>query len=181
MRILWKYLKPQQMLIFYSLLAAGVAQLLSLIDPVIFGKIIDDYANNPNRLPQSELINGVLKWLSIAIGVALLARVFKSVQEYLTRMAVARFGMQIFNDGLRQTLRLSFQEFEESRSGETLSILQKSKNRYRAFCYIFHQHSIFQHRRYWFFDMVQRHEKLDVDTSVCHWHFGVGRLDGYAF
>lgn len=127
MRILWKYLKPQQMLIFYSLLAAGVAQLLSLIDPVIFGKIIDDYANNPNRLPQSELINGVLKWLSIAIGVALLARVFKSVQEYLTRMAVARFGMQIFNDGLRQTLRLSFQEFEESRSGETLSILQKVK------------------------------------------------------
>lgn len=127
MRILWKYLKPQQMLIFYSLLAAGVAQLLSLIDPVIFGKIIDDYANNPNRLPQSELINGVLKWLGIAIGVALLARVFKSVQEYLTRMAVARFGMQIFNDGLRQTLRLSFQEFEESRSGETLSILQKVK------------------------------------------------------
>src|SRR5690606_22661486 len=37
------------------------------------------------------------------------------------------FGMQIFNEGLRQTLRLSFQEFEESRSGETLSILQKVK------------------------------------------------------
>jgi ATP-binding cassette subfamily B protein len=35
--------------------------------------------------------------------------------------------MQIFNDGLRQTLRLSFQEFEESRSGETLSVLQKVK------------------------------------------------------
>src|SRR5690606_10016731 len=48
-------------------------------------------------------------------------------QEYTTRQAVARFGMQIFNDGLRQTLRLSFQEFEESRSGETLSVLQKVK------------------------------------------------------
>jgi ATP-binding cassette subfamily B protein len=35
--------------------------------------------------------------------------------------------MQIFNDGLHQTLRLSFQEFEESRSGETLSVLQKVK------------------------------------------------------
>jgi len=33
--------------------------------------------------------------------------------------------MQIFNDGLKQTLRLSFQEFEEQRSGETLSVLQK--------------------------------------------------------
>lgn len=108
-------------------MAAGVAQLLSLLDPVIFGKIIDDYANNPQQLPQEDLINGVLKWLGIAVAVALLARVFKSLQEYLTRKAVALFGMQIFNEGLRQTLRLSFQEFEESRSGETLSILQKVK------------------------------------------------------
>ena len=42
-------------------------------------------------------------------------------------MVVAGFGKQIFTDGLRQTLRLSFQEFEESRSGETVSILQKVK------------------------------------------------------
>jgi len=127
MRTLWQYLRPQRLLIVYALLAAGAAQLLNLIDPVIFGKIIDEYANNPNELPQAELINGVLKWLGLAIGVALLARIFKSVQEYISRKAVARFGMQIFNDGLRQTLRLSFQEFEESRSGETLSILQKVK------------------------------------------------------
>ncbi len=33
--------------------------------------------------------------------------------------------MQIFNDGLKQTLRLSYQEFEGQRSGETLSTLQK--------------------------------------------------------
>src|SRR5688500_19031994 len=57
----------------------------------------------------------------------MLARLAKAFQEYTTRLAVARFGMQIFNDGLRQTLRLSFQEFEESRSGETLSVLQKVK------------------------------------------------------
>jgi ATP-binding cassette subfamily B protein len=35
--------------------------------------------------------------------------------------------MHIFNEGLKQTLRLNFQEFEESRSGETLSVLQKVK------------------------------------------------------
>jgi ABC-type cobalamin transport system ATPase subunit len=32
--------------------------------------------------------------------------------------------MQIFNDGLRQTLRLSFSEFELQRSGETLSTIR---------------------------------------------------------
>jgi ATP-binding cassette subfamily B protein len=127
MRILWQYLKPHQALVFFSLLLAGVAQLLSLIDPIIFGKIIDDYASNPRNLPQNELVKGVLIWLGIAVAVATVARVAKAFQEYTTRLAVARFGMQIFNEGLRQTIRLSFQEFEESRSGETLSVLQKVK------------------------------------------------------
>ncbi|HUQ97187.1 MAG TPA: ABC transporter transmembrane domain-containing protein, partial [Chitinophagaceae bacterium] len=127
MQILWRYLKPHKPLLFITLLLAAIAQLLSLVDPVIFGKIIDTYADNPAHLPQNELVRGVLFWLSIAIGVAMLGRLAKSFQEYTTRLAVARFGMQIFNDGLRQTLRLSFQEFEESRSGETLSVLQKVK------------------------------------------------------
>lgn len=127
MRILWKYLQPHKTLIFVSLILAAVAQLLSLIDPVIFGKIIDNYANNKQQKPENELIKGVSFWLIIAIVIALLARLAKAFQEYTTRLAVARFGMQIFNDGLRQTLRLSFQEFEESRSGETLSVLQKVK------------------------------------------------------
>lgn len=127
MRILWSYLKPQRKLILLSLLLATVAQLLTLIDPIIFGKIIDDYATNPGDREQSQLVRGVLSWLLIAVGVALAARLAKAFQEYTTRLAVARFGMQIFNDGLKQTLRLSFQEFEESRSGETLSILQKVK------------------------------------------------------
>jgi len=127
MRILWQYLKAERLTILLSLVFAALAQLLSLIDPIIFGKIIDEYATNPNKLPQNELVTGVLKWLGIAVGIALLARLAKAAQEYTTRLAVAKFGMQIFNDGLRQTLRLSFQEFEESRSGETLSILQKVK------------------------------------------------------
>lgn len=127
MRILWRYLKPQRKLILLSLLLATVAQLLTLIDPIIFGKIIDDYATNPGGREQSQLVQGVLFWLMVAVLVALAARLAKAFQEYTTRLAVARFGMQIFNDGLKQTLRLSFQEFEESRSGETLSILQKVK------------------------------------------------------
>ncbi|MBC7901790.1 MAG: ABC transporter ATP-binding protein [Gemmatimonadaceae bacterium] len=127
MRILWKYLKAHRPLLLFSLLLAAVAQLLNLIDPIIFGKIIDDYANKKDSLPREELVNGVLFWLAVAIGVALLARIAKAFQEFTTRLAVAKFGMQIFNDGLRQTLRLSFQEFEESRSGEALSVLQKVK------------------------------------------------------
>jgi ATP-binding cassette subfamily B protein len=125
MKILWKYLKPQQWIIILALALAGVSQLLNLIDPIIFGKIIDDYAIKPGNRTENELVTGVLFWLGVAIAIALLARVARSFQEYFTRLAVQKFGMQIFNDGLKQTLRLSFQEFEEQRSGETLSVLQK--------------------------------------------------------
>ena len=125
MAILWKYLQPQRWLILLSLALAGISQLLSLVDPLIFGKIIDEYATQPGRRTEDELVKGVLWWLGVAIAIALLARIAKSFQEYFTRLAVQRFGMTIFNDGLKQTLRLSFQEFEEQRSGETLSVLQK--------------------------------------------------------
>jgi len=127
MRTLWKYLKPHQGLIAVSLVLALAAQLLNLIDPLIFGKIIDDYATGRGSRPESELVRGVLVWLALAIAIALLARLFKALQEYLSRMAVARFGMNVFNDGLKQTLRLSFEEFEQSRSGETISLMQKVK------------------------------------------------------
>jgi ATP-binding cassette, subfamily B, bacterial len=125
MHILWKYLKPHSRLVIFALLLAAIAQVLLLIDPIIFGKIIDNYANNRNGRTRDELVKGVLWWLAIAVAVALLARIAKAFQEYITRLAVQKFGMQIFNDGLKQTLRLSFPEFEEQRSGETMSILQK--------------------------------------------------------
>ncbi len=125
MKILWKYLKPQKWLIVIALILAGISQLMNLIDPVIFGKIIDDYALNPGNLLESDLVNGVLFWLGLAIIVALFARLAKAFQDYFTRLAVQKFGMQIFNDGLKQTLRLSYNEFEDQRSGETLSVLQK--------------------------------------------------------
>lgn len=125
MKILWKYLYPHRKYIFVALALATIAQLLSMIDPIIFGKIIDDYANNTAGRSQSELVNGVLFWLGVAVAIAILARLARAFQDYIMRLAVQRFGMQIFNDGLKQTLRLSFQEYEEQRSGETLAVLQK--------------------------------------------------------
>lgn len=125
MVILWKYLKPYRGLAALALLLAGIAQILALIDPVIFGKLIDEYATNPGAKTDSEKINGVLQLLGLAIGVAILSNITKAFQEYLTRLVVQKFGTDIFNDGLKQTLRLSYQEFGDQSSGATLSILQK--------------------------------------------------------
>ena len=137
MKILWKYLRPQKWLIVVALVLAGISQLLNLVDPIIFGMIIDNYALNPNYIPENALVAGVLFWLGVAIAVALLARVAKTFQDYFARLAVELFGMQIYNDGLAQTLRLSYDEFEDQRSGETLSILQKVRSDTQTFINVF--------------------------------------------
>lgn len=127
MKTLWRYLRPHRRLVFMALVLAAIAQVLALADPIIFGKIIDNYANARGAGNDADRVRGVLGLLGLATGIALLSRALKAAQEYCSRLAVQRFGRQIFDDGIRQTLRLSFQEFEESRSGETLSVLQKLK------------------------------------------------------
>lgn len=59
MKIFRIYLKPFRWWIFLALSLAGVAQILSLYDPIIFGKIIDNYALNPGNKTENELVKGV--------------------------------------------------------------------------------------------------------------------------
>lgn len=128
MNLLWKYLKPYSKWVFLALFLAAVAQILALYDPIIFGQIIDDYALNPGDKTNEERVNGATKLLFLAIGIALASKLILSFKDYFIRLVVQKFGMQIFNDGLRQTLRLPFQEFEDQSSGEILSILQKVRS-----------------------------------------------------
>lgn len=125
MNLIWKYLKPYKWYVFLALSLAGIAQILALYDPIIFGKIIDNYTLNTEGKTEDELVSGVLELLGLAIAIALASRLFSAFKDYVMRMVVQKFGMQIFNDGLRQTLRLPYQEFEDQSSGEILSILQK--------------------------------------------------------
>lgn len=137
MKILWKYLQPYRGWVFLALGLAALAQVLALYDPVIFGKVIDTYALNPANLSEKERTNGVIWLLLLAIGVALLARIAATFKDYVVRLVVQKFGMQIFNDGLRQTLRLPYDGFEDQSSGETLSKLQKVRTDTERFIYSF--------------------------------------------
>lgn len=125
MHIIWKYIRPLRWWVALSLLLAGLAQTLTLVDPLIFGLIIDQYVLNPDNKPDAVLVRGALWWLLLAAAVALAARLARTFQDYVLTLVVQKFGMQVFNDGLRQTLRLSFQEFEDRSSGETVAMLQK--------------------------------------------------------
>lgn len=125
MHILWTYLRPHARLALLALVLAATGQILALVDPIIFGTIIDNYAIHRGSKSSDELVHGVLMLLGLAVLVAVASRAAKALQEYVTRLVVQKIGTQIFNDGLRHLMRLKFQEFEDLRSGETLSLLQK--------------------------------------------------------
>ncbi len=74
MKIIWKYLKPFKGLLFLALGLAAISQVLDLVDPIIFGKIIDLYAVNTDGRTEHELIRGAIRLLALAVGVALLGK-----------------------------------------------------------------------------------------------------------
>jgi ATP-binding cassette subfamily B protein len=108
-----------------TLLLAGLAQVLALVDPLIFGRIVDRYALNPEGRPEAELVRGVLGWLLVAAAVAFAARLAGALQDYALRLLTQEVGTEMFDDGLRRTLRVSFQEMGDRSSGETMALLQK--------------------------------------------------------
>jgi len=125
MRLLWQYLRPRRGRVAAVLLLAALAQVLQLVDPLIFGHVVDEYALRLGTRPERELARGALGWLLVATAVALAARLAAAFQQYLLRLVVQSVGREMFDDGLRRTLRLSFVEFEERSSGETMALLQK--------------------------------------------------------
>ncbi|MBA3829842.1 MAG: ABC transporter ATP-binding protein [Taibaiella sp.] len=126
MKLLVKYLSRYKGLVFISLGLAAINQVFSLMNPYIFGHfIIDKYARNASQLTQHQFFTGVLWALGMVIGVAMISRIAKAFQDYTVNVVIQKFGAQIYTDGLRHALRLPYQDFEDQRSGETLSVLQK--------------------------------------------------------
>lgn len=110
-----------------TLLLATINQVFSMLDPLIFGKIFDKFVTNPHdgNRTQSEFIWGVLGYLGMMIGVAMVSRIAKAFQDYFGNVVVQKFGARMFTDGLRHSMKMPFQDFEDQSSGETLSILTK--------------------------------------------------------
>lgn len=133
MKILLQYLKPFRWLVLLALLLAGINQGFSLIDPIIFGRIVDMFAKHPHSVDdagkisrtENQFITGVLWLLLASMGVAMVSRIAKAFQDYFVNVIIQKFGAKIFTDGLQHSLGLPYQDFEDQRSGETLSTLQK--------------------------------------------------------
>ncbi len=148
MKILLHYLKPYKWLVIIVLLLSAINIGFSLIDPIIFGKLVN-LANYNQVLKMSKstgfnwhaflwvhqkftvspgrqaVLYGVMWLLLASITVAMISRIAKAFQDYFQNLITQKFGATIFTKGLQHAMKLPYQEFEDARSGETLSILQK--------------------------------------------------------
>ncbi len=146
MKILFRYLKPHTGLVLFTLLMAGINIGFSLVDPILLGKLVNlagDYTARPEsfagdrffwgythttRNGNSYLELGVFFILLFSMSVAMVSRIAKAFQDYFLNLVIQQFGARIFTDGLQHAMKLPYQEFEDQRSGETLSILTKVRS-----------------------------------------------------
>jgi len=150
MKILLRYLKPHKWLVALTLVLAAINIGFSLFDPIILGKLIN-LANTQQTLPvpaqqfswhdylflrmdyinkngKQEHLYGVIWLLLASITVAMVSRIAKNFQDYFLNVVIQKFGAKVFTDGLQHAMKLPYQQFEDQRSGETLSVLTKVRS-----------------------------------------------------
>lgn len=143
MKLLLQYLSKYKGLIVLALVLAAINQVFSLFDPMIGGKLLDGYVNHPRKGTDgiarnlSEYLWGATGLIGLLIGVAMVSRIAKAFQDYVVNVIIQKFGARLYTDSLRHALQLPYQDFEDQRSGETLSILQKVRTDCERFMSLF--------------------------------------------
>ncbi len=118
------------MLLFFALIMATINICFSLSDSIITGKLMQDCGVGLHKYDGN--VNGFIKslsfWLGLSLGAAMISRITKNFQDYFTNVVIQRTGAQMYTDGIKKSLDLPYAEFEDQRSGETLSKLTKVRS-----------------------------------------------------
>jgi ATP-binding cassette subfamily B protein len=128
MKLLLQYLKKYKALVFASFGLAIVNQCFSLLDPVIYGRLINLVIHFPKDSADKVFFKAIGLLVLANISVAMVSRIAKAFQDYTTNLVIQRFGADVYTDGLRHSLQLPYQDFEDKQSGSTLSILQRVRS-----------------------------------------------------
>src|SRR5688572_8869399 len=115
MKILFQYLKPYKWLVALVLTLAAINIGFSLVDPIIFGRLIDlaNYHLSIEKLTPSEFfyiqrevnkpveqtLYGVVWLLLASISVAMISRIAKAFQDYFLNLVTQKFGATVFQTG----------------------------------------------------------------------------------
>lgn len=127
MKLLLNYLQVYRWRVLGALGLAATNQIFSLMDPYIFRKIIDDVAAvyRSDTHTMDQFISAIWPLALASVGVAFVSRVAKNFQDYFINTVTQKVGANLYSDGIRHSLELPYETFEDQRSGETLGKLQK--------------------------------------------------------
>ncbi len=109
------------------LLLAIVNQVFSLFEPIIFQRIIDQYALRFHEITRAEFFHGTILLLLVFVANAFISRIAKNFQDYYLNTVSQRSGADMYREGVKHSLDLPYAVFEDERSGETLGKLQKAR------------------------------------------------------
>ena len=126
MKLLWSYLRQYWGLVALALVAGrGEPGLLAPRSRSSSATSSTATRCASASTPRAQFIRGAGLLLLAAVGVAFVSRVAKNFQDYFISVITQRLGAQLYADGIRHTLDVPYQVFEDQRSGETLGKLQK--------------------------------------------------------
>ncbi|MEK6902707.1 MAG: ABC transporter ATP-binding protein [archaeon] len=129
----WKFLRAHKKTIALALFLAAINQIFSLMDPLIFRFVIDDYATKIGQLTTDQFVQGVGLLLLGSMGVAFVSRTAKTFQEYYVNVITQKVGTEMYSRSVEHTFSLPYMVFEDRRSGEILQKLQKARTDMQGF------------------------------------------------
>ncbi|WP_316800520.1 ABC transporter ATP-binding protein [Pedobacter frigidisoli] len=128
MKILLSYLKKHRYMVMLALLMTAINQGFSLVEPLIAGKLVDDFINKRELLSRSEYFSGILTLAGIGVGAALISRIANNFQDFFTINIAQRTGAEMYADGMKRSLAMPFYVFEDQRSGAKLDMLGRVRS-----------------------------------------------------
>src|ERR1700674_5869140 len=98
MKLLYSYLRKYSGLVTLALVLATINQVFSLLDPLIFRHVIDQYATRFQEYTTAQFFKGVSLLLGAAVGVAFVSRVAKNFQDYYIKVITQRLAARPYSD-----------------------------------------------------------------------------------
>jgi len=129
MKIFLKYIKTEKVILLLALAAATVSQIFSLLNPQVFGRIIDNYASQVGNFTQSAFVKGVGILLVVYVLFALASRLAKAFQDYFVSMVSEKVGTSLYSDSVAFMFGLPFSVFEDQQSGSLLQKMQQARDK----------------------------------------------------
>lgn len=142
MKLLLHYLSRYKHEIFLALLLTCIGQVFNFLNPYFLGHLlIDPFAEKAKYFRSNgmerQFYRGITLGIVLIFAGSTITWISHTFKDYIINRVIQKFGAALYSDVQRHTLSLPFKDFEDQRSGEILSVLQRARGDSENFMYKF--------------------------------------------